>query len=179
MISKQRLLDDETKRDRIREYWRKRRLEKELEEKKAIERMRFLANIELAKTFCHTRQLKRAVEKFKNLIRWKVRNKKVSIELRQRILYRDYFQMWRKLTVRIWEERKAKADACYNRHCKLVAWSKWHEFFLIAQSKKLLAEDWYYLRLSERVFRAWNRVTAQTRLVFEIKTKQAEAHFNW
>lgn len=154
-------------------------MEKELEAKKAIDRMKFLANMELAKTFNRSRLLKWAMEKFKNIIKWKKRNKKLCIELRQRILYRDYFQKWRKLTIRNWEERKAKADACYNLHCKMVAWSKWQEYFLIIQSKKLLADDWYHLRLSERVFRAWNRATAQTRLVFEIKAKQADAHYNW
>lgn len=135
--------------------------------------------MELAKTFSRSRQLKWAIEKFKNIIRWKNRNKIVSAKFRKQIIYRDYFRKWRKLTVRIWDERKAKADACYHLHCKLVAWSKWQEYFLIIQSKKLLADDWYHLRLSERVFRVWNRVTAQTRLIFEIKTKQAEAHFNW
>lgn len=172
-------MDEEAKRERIKEYWRKRRVEKELEEKKAIERMRYLANMEIAKAFNRERMLKSAIQKFKNIVNWKHRNQKVSIELRDRIYYRIYFQSWRNYTIRIWDERKAKADACYNLHCKMIAWKKWQEYYLIVQSKKLLADDWFQLRLSDRIFRAWNCVTAQTRLTYEIKMKQAEAHFNW
>ncbi|XP_031622944.1 uncharacterized protein LOC116340532 [Contarinia nasturtii] len=174
-----RRLDEEAKRERIREYWRKRRLEKEIEAKKALERMRFLTNLELAKAFNRSHLLKWAMEKFKNIVRWKHRNKHVSTELRHRMLYRDYFHRWKKHTNRIWEERKAKADACYHLHCKLMAWAKWQECYMIMRRKVWLADDWFHLRLSERVFRAWNCVTAQTRLIFEIKTRQAEAHFNW
>lgn len=141
--------------------------------------MRFLANIEIAKAFNRSRMLKYAMQKFKNIVDWKKRNKQVSNELRRRILYRDTFQNWRKLTNRIWTERKSKADACYNRHCVLIAWQKWQQCYLIAQSKKMVADDWFALKLSERVFHAWERVMAQTRLIFEIKQKQAEAHFNW
>lgn len=125
-------MDEQAKRDRIKEYWRKRRLEKELEAQKAIDRMKYLANMELAKSFSRSRLLKWAMDKFKNIVKWKIRNKKVSNELRRKILFRDYFQNWRKLTVRIWDERKAKADACYNLHCKLLAWSKWQEYYMIA-----------------------------------------------
>lgn len=172
-------MDEEAKRERIREYWRKRRQEKELEAKKAIDRMRFLANIELAKNFSRFRLLKCAMEKFKNMVRWKKRNKKLSNELRHRILYRNHFQRWRDYTIWIWGERKAKADALYNLNCKRMAWSKWQQIHLIMQGKKWLADDWFHMRLSEHVFRAWNCVTAKTRLVVEIKMKQAESHFNW
>lgn len=175
----QRLLDEEAKRERIKQYWRKRREEKEMEQKKALERMRFVANLERAKSFHQIRLLKFGMQKFKNLIKWKVRNKKVCMELRRHICFRDHFVAWKKFTVQIWEQRKAKAIACYNLHCKMMAWSRWQQIFLVAQSKKILAEDWFNLRLSEQVFRAWARVTAQTRMIFEIKQRQAEAHFNW
>lgn len=141
--------------------------------------MRFLANMEKAKSFNRSKMLKYAMEKLKNIVKWKVRNKKVSNEFRCRILYRDTFHKWRQLTVRIWDERKSIADACYNRHCKRIAWSIWQEYYLVAQSKKMVADDWFHLKLTEQVFRAWERVTAQTRLIFEIKQRQSEAHFNW
>lgn len=141
--------------------------------------MRFLANLETAKSFNRERLLKWAMAKLKNIVKWKIRNKKVSNDMRRHILHRDTFHKWRRLTARAWEERKSKAVACYNRHCKVNAWSKWQKYFLVAQSKKMLADDWYHLRLTERVLRAWERVTAQTRLVYEIKQRHAEAHFNW
>lgn len=141
--------------------------------------MRFLANMEIAKSFNRERLLKHAIEKFKNIVKWKIRNKKVSNELRRQILFRNTFQKWRNLTVRIWDERKSKADAFHNHHCKVIVWSKWQQYYLVTQSKKMVAEDWFHLKLSERVFRAWERVTAQARLVYELKQRQAEAHFNW
>lgn len=177
-FSLQQRLDEEMKRERIKEYWRKRRIEKELEQKKAIERMKFLAKLEVAKTFGRTIQLKWAMKRFKNIVDWKHRNNNVGIALHQRILYRDHFQGWRNYTIQIWMERKAKADEFYNLHCMSIAWMHWQENYQILQNKQLLADDWFYLRLSERVFFAWNRVAAQTRLVFDIKMKKAEAHFN-
>lgn len=177
-LSSQKRLDEETKRERIKEYWRKRRIEKELEQKKAIERMKFLAKLEVAKTFDLTVQLKWAMKKFKNIVNWKHRNNNVGIALHRRILYRDHFQGWRKYTIQIWMERKAKADEFHNLHCMSIAWMHWQENYQIVQNKRLLADDWFYLRLSERVFFAWYRVAAEKRLVYEIKMKQAEAHFN-
>lgn len=141
--------------------------------------MRFLENVERAKLFDRERLLKWAVGKLRNLVKWKIRNKKVSNEFRYRILGRDYLQRWRVITAKIWTERKAKADACYDLHCKMVALASWQQYFLVAQSKKLVADDWFNFRLSERVFRAWDRITAQTRLTFEIKQKQADTHFTW
>lgn len=172
-------MDDQAKRERIKEYWRKRREEKELEERKAIEKMRFLTNLERAKTFHRFMALKAVIEKFKNIVRWKNRNLRVCKELRHRIICREFFNKWRQITQKIWTERKLIAENCYNRHCVKMAWSAWQECYLIMQSKKLLAEDWYHLRLTGEVFRVWERVTAQTRLVMEVKQKQAEAHFNW
>lgn len=141
--------------------------------------MRFLANLERAKIFHQIRLLKYGMRKFKNLIKWKNRNKKVCMEFYRRIYFRDHFVAWRNFTAKIWQERKAKAEACHNLHCKMLVWSRWQEVFLVTQSKKILAEDWYHLRLSEQVFRAWARVTAQTRMIYELKQRHAEAHFNW
>lgn len=141
--------------------------------------MRFLENMERAKSFDQNRLLKMAINKFRNLVKWKHRNIKVSKELRYRIICRDYFKKWREITAKIWTERKAKADACYNLHLKMATWASWQQLFLIAQSKKMLAEDWFNYKITERVLRAWDRITAQTRLKIEIKEKQAEAHFNW
>lgn len=99
--------------------------------------------------------------------------------MRHRIIYRRTFMAWRKHTISVYEERKNKAIAFHNQHCIKMAWNQWMECFLVAQSKKLVADDWFHLRLGERVLQAWERVTAHSRLVFEMKQRQAEAHFNW
>lgn len=175
----QRLLDEEAKRQRIKEFWRKRREEKELEAKKALDRLKFLADLEKAKAFNRDRLLKQAIVKFRNIIQWKIRNQKVSTEMRRRLIFRNNFVSWRQHTTRVWEQRKEKAITFYNRHCLKMAWSRWQQEYLILQSKQMVADDWFHLRLCERAFRAWERVTAQTRLIFEIKQRQADAHYNW
>lgn len=172
-------MDEEAKRQRIKEFWRKRREEKELEAKKALERMKFLADLEKAKAFYRERLLKQAMNKFRNIVQWKNRNKKVSAEMRRRIIFRHIFGLWRQHTIRVWEERKERAISFYNRSCLKMAWSRWQQDYLILQSKQMVADDWFHLRLSERVFQAWERLAAQTRLIFEIKQKQADAHYNW
>lgn len=175
----QRLLDEEAKRQRIKEFWRKRREEKELEAKKALERMKYLADLEKAKAFNRERLLKQAMKKFRNIVQWKIRNKSVSAVMRRRIIFRNIFVKWRQFTIRVWEERKERAITFYNRHCLKMAWSRWQQEYLILQSKQMVADDWFHLRLSERAFHAWERVTAQTRFVLEIKKTQADSHFNW
>lgn len=173
------MLDEDTKRQRIKEFRRKRREEKELEAKKALERVKFLADLEKAKAFNRERVLKQAMKKFRNIIQWKIRNKNASVSMRRRIILRNIFIKWRQYTIRVWEERKERAIKFYNRHCLRITWSRWHQEYLILQSKQMVADDWFHLRLSERIFHAWERVTARTRFIFEIKQRQADAHFNW
>lgn len=141
--------------------------------------MKYLSNMQVAKAFCRQKQLTRAMNKFKNIVKWKIRNRNVSREMYRRVIFRNYFIAWRKHTIQLYEDRKNRAIAFHNRRCMKTAWTLWLEQYLITQSKKMVADDWFHLRLSERVFRAWERVTAHTRLVFEMKQKQAEAHFNW
>lgn len=175
----QRLLDEEAKRQRIKDFWRKRREEKELEAKKALERLKFLTDLEKAKAFNRERLQQQAMKKFRNIVQWKIRNQTMSTEMRRRIIFRNNFVKWHQHTIRVWEERKERATTFYNRHCLKMAWSRWQQEYLILQSKQMVADDWFHLRLSERIFRAWEGVTAQTRLIFEIKQRQADAHFNW
>lgn len=172
-------MDEQTKRERIKLYWRKRREEKEIEAQKAADRMKYLANLELCRAFYRARLLKEAMEKFKNILKWKRRNKKVCVEFRRRIISKAYFQKWRKITLQVWEERKSKADACYDKHCMKIAWEKWQQIYVVTQNKQFLAEDWFHLKISVRVFRAWKGIAAQTRLVYETKEKLAETHFSW
>lgn len=92
---------------------------------------------------------------------------------------RTVFRKWKDHTDRTWNERKAKADECYRRHCLMVGMTLLRKFYYIEHSKRLVADDWYEMRLTERVIRSWNGVTAQMRMLFEIKRKQADAHYNW
>lgn len=141
--------------------------------------MKFLADLEKAKAFNRERLLKQAMTKFRNIVHWKIRNKNVMHEMRRRIISRNIFMKWRQHTVRVWEERKERAISFYNCRCLKIAWSRWQHEYLILQSKQMVADDWFHLRLSERAFKAWERITAQTRLIFEIKQRQADTHFNW
>lgn len=141
--------------------------------------MKFLADLEKAKAFNRERILKQAMKKFRNIVKWKIRNQNVCIKMRRRIILRNIFVKWHQHTLRVWEERKEKAIVFYNRHCLRIVWIRWQQEYSIVQSKQMVADDWYQLKLGERVFCAWERKTAQTRLIFEIKQRQADAHFNW
>lgn len=144
-----------------------------------MERLKFLADMERAKQFNRTRLLKIAMKKFHNIVDWKKRNENVSNKFRRRLLCRKIFNKWQNLVKKMWCERKSRADLCYNRHCLAVGWSLWQKYYLIEHSKKLLADDWFDMKLTEKAFRAWNCFTAQRRMIYEIKQRQAETHYNW
>lgn len=141
---------EEAKRQRIKEYWRKRREEKELESKKELDRAKFWAQIEVAQIFDRNRLMKQAMNKFKNIIKWKIRNENVAHEMSFRIGYRNSFARWRNFTIAAYEERKIK-----------------------------VADDWRYFRMKERAFRTWKEVAYQCRMMFEKKLQQADAHYIW
>lgn len=174
-----RLEDDEAKRERIRELRRKRIEEKERQAKLAMEKLKFLADLGRAKDHHRFRTLKRVFGRLRNLIAWKKHNERKAREFRRRLLCRRMFDKWHRYTVRIWQQRKATAVRCYDRHCMSVAWRRWQRFYLVENSKKLLAIDWYDMKLGERMLREWVRFAAQRRLIVEIKLRKAEAHHNW
>lgn len=171
--------DDEAKRQRIRDLKRKRREEKELEAKRALERMKYLTDLEKAKSFNRFRYLKRAIDKFRNLLKWKKRNEELSNAFRRRLISQKWFSKWRKYTEIVWQERKSKADIFYRKHCLRLGWTNWQNFYLVEHSKKLLADDWYELHLTERIFRIWHSKMIYRRMTFEVKQKQADAQYNW
>lgn len=141
--------------------------------------MKFLADLEKAKAFNRDRVQKCVLDKFRNIVKWRTRNERVSREMYRRNVIKYFFKYWKTYTARVCAERLEKATAFSNRLCLKFAWALWQEKCLITQSKKMVADDWYHLRLSIRVFEAWERQTAKSRLIAEIKQKQAEAHFNW
>lgn len=172
-------MGEKEKRHRIKDYVNKCFAEKELKILKAQQRIKFLIDLETAKEFDRKRLLTNAMSKFRNIIQWKIRNQIVSTEMRRRIVLRNIFVRWAQHVICVWGERKRRAISFYNRHCLKIGWSRWHQKYLIAKSKMWTAVDWYDLRLNERIFQAWNRETAQTRHLLEIKNLQADAHFNW
>lgn len=157
----------------------KRHEEKELKVLKAQQRIKFMVDLEKAMEFDRKRLLAHAIFKFRNMIRWQIRNRCVSDELRRRILVRSTLGKWKQHMICVWGDRKERAIAFHNRHCLKIAWAAWQRDYLIARSHKWTAQDWFDLRLSDRVFRAWNRSNAQTRHLFQVKKVQADAHFNW
>lgn len=50
---------------------------------------------------------------------------------------------------------------------------------MVEHSKKLVAEDWYDMKILERTFSIWNCITVQNKLIMENKIRQAEAHYAW
>lgn len=176
---KQYPLDEKEKRQRVKDYMQKHYAEKELKIMKEQERMNFLTDVENAKKFDRKRLLTHVMRQFRNLIQWKIRNQHVSGELRQRILIRNIFGKWKQHMICIWGDEREKAIEHHNRHCLKIAWRCWQQDYFIAQSHKLTAQDWFDLKLSERVFRAWYRKTEQTRQLFIVKEMQADERFNW
>lgn len=174
-----RLEDEETKRQRIQDLKRKRKEEKELEARRALERMKYLGDLEKAKNFYRMRQYKKVIEKFQNLVILKKRNERVSNAFRKRLICRIWFNRWRKFTQHIWHERKLKADLCYRKHILRLGWVGLQNFYLIEHNKKLLADDWYDLHLTDQMFHIWHKKMVYRRMKYEIKLKQAEAHYNW
>lgn len=166
-------------RQRIKDYVQKRLAEKELKILKAQQRIKFLTDLEQAKEFDRKRLLAHAMDKFRNFIRWKIRNQNACDQLRQRILLRNVFGRWKQRMICVWGVKKEKAVAHHNRHCLISAWTRWQHNYSIARSHKWTAEDWFDLRLSVRVFQAWNRGTAQTQFLSEMKKMQADAHYSW
>lgn len=158
---------------------RKRLAEKELKILKAQQRLKSLIDLEKAKEFDRIRLMAHAIDKFRNIIQWKVRNQNESDELRQRIILRNVFEKWKRHMIHVWGDRKERAIAHHNRHCLKVAWKRWQQDYSIARSHKWTAQDWFDMRLSERVFRAWNHEIAQTMRLMEMKRMQADIYYNW
>lgn len=172
---KQHLLYENERKQRIKDLTHKFREEKEL---KVRRRKKLLTDVEKAKNFDHERLIKFAMVKFRNIVLWKIRNQNVSTEMQRRIIFRNVFVRWQQHTIRVWEQRKEKVIAFYSRHCLKIVLDRWRNEYLICRSNAWLADDWFHLRLSERIFQAWKLVTVQTRKVSEIKQIQAETHYN-
>lgn len=175
----QRLEDEDCKRRRIVELRRKRHEEKQRKIQKEMDRMKYIADVERAKQFYRFRTLKFVFRKFRNLIKWKRRNEKISKEFNCSVIKRNILFKWKDHVQKIWNNRKAKADQFYSRHCLELGMNLWKKYYLVEHSKQLVADDWYDMRLTERVFHRWNRITELRRMSFEIKRKQAEAHHEW
>lgn len=173
------MLDKKEQRRRINDYMQKCRAEKQLKIRRAEEQIKFLADLSKAEYFDRKRLLKHVIFKFQNILRWKIRNQNASIEMQQRIIIRNTFAKWKQNSVSAWEERNKKAIGFHDQRCLKIAWSKWQQEYRIAQSNKRTADDWFHLRLSERVFLAWYRSALQTKHLIELKQIKADAHFNW
>lgn len=175
----QRLEDEAAKRQRIEELRRKRHEEKQRKIQKEMERMKYIADVERAKQFDRFRVLKWVFRKFRNLIRWKKRNEKCAMDFWRTSIQRKCLLKWNERVNYVWAERRKRADIHYERRCMATAFKLWHTYYLAEHGKWLVAVDWHDMRISERYFRVWNLVVAQRRMVYEIKEKQAEAHYGW
>lgn len=158
---------------------RKRKEEKALKEKKRLEQIKYLADLERAKNFYHGLALRNGLKKFKNLIAWKIHNEKLSVEFRRQMLCRCVFKRWEKYAKNMWQARKFKADTNYNHHCMSIAYERWKNYCLVEHSKQLLADDWYDMKITEKILRIWIQIRSQTQMIFEIKWKKAQTHHDW
>lgn len=132
---KERLLREEEKRQRIKEYWRKRGEEKDFEAKKELERTKILVQTELAKSMNRQRLLKRAMEKLKNIVNWKIQKENDANKMRLRIINKNNFVRWRIYTIRAVERRKNQ-----------------------------LADKWCHFKMRERAFQAWEQIAVQSKM---------------
>lgn len=175
----QRLEDETTKRQRIEKLRRKRHEEKQRKIQKEMDRMEYITNIERAKQFNRDRALKWVFRNFQKLILWKKRNEYCAAEFRRTSLQSKCLLKWKECVDYVWQERKKRAQIHYERRCTRSVFKLWKKYYAVEHGKWLVAVDWYDMRISERYFRVWNLVTAQARMVCEIREKQAEAHYEW
>lgn len=175
----QRREDQEEKRKRIEELRRKRIEEKNRKIQAEMDRLKFVADMEKAKYFHRFRLQKLVFVKFRNLIRIKKRNEELAIEFRNRMRLSKCFVKWKTYVDFVWTEKKQRAEHHYKFHCLRFGFALWQKYYLAEVSKRLVAEDWCDLKISERWFRAWNLYTNQRRLINEMKRRKAEIHWEW
>lgn len=179
VIDSQRLEGVAEKRHRIDELRRKRHEEKQRKIQKELDQMKYVADVERAKQFDRFRLMKWVFAKFHNLMRWRKRNDQFAADFWRTTVQGKFLLKWKERVNYVWDERKKRADSHYERHCMASAFKLWHKYYLVEHGKWLVAVDWYEMRISERCFRILNALTAQQRMVYEIKEKQAEAHYEW
>lgn len=173
-------MEDETaKRQRIDELRRKRQSEKQRRIQREMEHLKFTADMERVKHFDRCRLLKWAFHKFRNLLRWRKLNEQLAVAFWRKTMQGKHLVKWRERVSYVWSERKKRAELFYDRQCVRMAFQVWHRYYLAEHGKWLVAVDWYDMRISERYFRVWKWMTTSHRLMYEMKEKQAEAHYEW
>lgn len=141
--------------------------------------MKYIADVERAKQFNHFRVHKGVIRKFRNLIDWKKRNQQLAVDFWRTVIQRKFLSKWKSRVDAVWDERKRRAEDHYKHQCVAIAFKLWRVYYLEEHAKWLVAVDWYDMHVSERYFRVWHLVMARRRMEYEIKEKQAEAHYGW
>lgn len=94
-------------------------------------------------------------------------------------LLRLCFVRWSWHTISIWQERNKKSFDGANRYACRLAFRFWKDFYLLQQSKMLVAIDWYELQIASKVIRHWYHRTRQLKQIEAVKQQRAETHYNW
>lgn len=144
-----------------------------------MERLKFVADMEKAKYFHRYRMQKFVFAKLRNLIRIKKRNEKLATEFASCMRLTKCIVKWKTYVDFVWDGRKQRADFHHKLRCLRFGFMLWQKYYLAEVSKRLVAEDWCDLRITERWFRAWQLYSNQQRLINEMKRRKAEIHCEW
>lgn len=144
-----------------------------------MDRLKYVADMEKAKYFHRYRTQKFVIAKFRNLIQIKKRNEKLAVQFRNRMRLTKCFVKWKTYVDFVWIEKKERAEQHYKLHCLRFTFTLWQKYYLAEVSKRLVAEDWYDLKVCDHWFHAWHLYTNQCRLINEMKKRKAEIHWEW
>lgn len=134
---------------------------------------------------------KRAKEYYQMfLLRLVLRRLKQAVERRRlnevkadccykRHLLKICFVRWSCHTISIWQERNRKSFEAANRYASRLAFRYWKDYYLLQQSKLLVAIDWYELQMTSKIIRHWHERTRQLKQIEAVKAQRSEAHYNW
>lgn len=175
-----RLEDEEVKRKRLLDMREKRRQEKMAKVLKEQERQRFLENLKKAKDH-YARNLMKQIgfKAFELLIRIKRTNHKKSTIHRRKMCMKKCFNQWFINAKIVWDCKRAQADRLYEISLMRSRIKVWKHVHNIHKSKFLVAIDWYEVKVSEQLFKAWVQFSKMSKFIENTKIKKAEAHFNW
>uniref|UniRef100_A0A336MGR4 CSON000878 protein n=1 Tax=Culicoides sonorensis TaxID=179676 RepID=A0A336MGR4_CULSO len=172
-------LDEEAKQARIEELREKRRQEKLDKIQREKDRVNYLEGMKKAKEFYLNMLLRRGMRHFKMVLEIKRMN-----EIKADLHYKKHlqslcFKSWAVYTKTIIAEREQKAAQFYKTYLLRNSFRLWKDYYLLQQSKMLLAIDWYELQITSKIIKAWYERTQELKKIESVKMERAEQHYNW
>ncbi|XP_063709053.1 calponin homology domain-containing protein DDB_G0272472 [Culicoides brevitarsis] len=173
-----RQLDEEAKKARMEELREKRRQEKMDKVQREKDRINYLEGMKKAKEFYLKLLLRRGMRHFKMVLEIKRMNEiKAELHYKKR-LQLMCFASWGGYTKMVITEREKKAADFYRKYVLRNAFRLWKDYFLLQQSKMLLAIDWYELQFMSKVIKAWYERVQELKKVEAVKIERADQHYH-